>query len=339
MKKDALTYNAPVRMDFAGGTIDLWPLYNFFQPTVVVNMAIDLNATVTIRKTKDKETIKISSIDQKQEVTLYPGNEKKIYFGSKLPLVRKVIEYYGGKGGIEIISDCKVPDGSGLGGSSSLNIALNVLCNHFYKKGFTDEEILEVSKNLESQVLGIPTGTQDYYPPLYGGVQIIHYLPEGIKREEVTIDTNKLLNRLVLVYSHKPKFHGINNWDVYKSCIDGNKMLMNKMKNLSEISLKMAEAFRNSDFDEIGKLINEEWQKRRGIAKNISTPLIEQMITAGRQSGAMAAKVCGAGGGGCLFFYCNEGTKEDVQNTVASLGGTILDFTIVKKRPVIIKGA
>jgi len=335
MKK--LTYHAPVRIDFAGGTIDLWPLYNFFQPTVVVNMAIDLYTTVTLQETREKEQIKIVSLDKKEELILYLKDDQKKYLGNKLPLIRKITDFYhNGAGGIEITTASKIPDGSGLGGSSSLNIALNVLCNHYYQRGFSDEEIIEVAKNLESQILGIPTGTQDYYPALYGGVEIIHYKEEGIKREEIYIDTELLMERLILVYTHKPKYHGINNWEVYKSCIDGNQILRNKMKNLREISLKMADAFRNAHFDEIGILLNHEWQKRRGIAKNISTPLIEKMITAGRQAGAMAAKVCGAGGGGALLFYCNQGTKKEVEKTIQQMGGTILNFNIVDTRPTII---
>jgi len=336
MSGNSISYKAPTRIDLAGGTLDLWPLYNFFSPTVVVNMAIDLYATVTIRETGNADAIRLVSVDQEEEVTIFPNNPEKKFLRSQLPLLRKVVEHYAQKGGIEVTTDCMALDGSGLGGSSALNVGLNVLCNHYFQRGIPDEGIIELAKNLEAQLMGIPTGTQDYYPALYGGIEILHYTPEGIFREEVPIDAQKLQDRILLVYSHKPQYHGINNWDVYKGCIEGNHTLMEKLQHISNISLRMADALRKEEYDVIGHLLGEEWQKRRGIGKNISTPQIEELIIAGRQNGAISAKVCGAGGGGCVIFYCNEGKKDDVAEAIVKNGGKILDFNIVKKRPAVI---
>jgi D-glycero-alpha-D-manno-heptose-7-phosphate kinase len=41
--------------------------------------------------------------------------------------------------------------------------------------------------------------------------------------------------------------------------------------------------------------------------------LIDRALT----SGAIAAKVCGAGGGGCIAFFCEENRKADVEKALA----------------------
>ena len=43
-----------------------------------------------------------------------------------------------------------------------------------------------------------------------------------------------------------------------------------------------------------------------------------------------AAKVCGAGGGGCIAFFIKEGTKEKLTEELNRLGGSVLPFNFVK---------
>jgi D-glycero-alpha-D-manno-heptose-7-phosphate kinase len=53
--------------------------------------------------------------------------------------------------------------------------------------------------------------------------------------------------------------------------------------------------------------------------------LIDEAI----KNGAIAAKVCGAGGGGCMAFYCEEGRRSDVEKALsAQSGAEVLDWKI-----------
>ena len=55
--------SSPTRVDLAGGTLDLWPLYNFTNGSATtINMAIDISTFVEIRKRNDKK-IEIYSSD------------------------------------------------------------------------------------------------------------------------------------------------------------------------------------------------------------------------------------------------------------------------------------
>ena len=52
------------------------------------------------------------------------------------------------------------------------------------------------------------------------------------------------------------------------------------------------------------------------------------MIEQTQKQGTVAAKVCGAGGGGCVVFMVRPGTKPAVENTLTQLGGKIINFAI-----------
>ena len=44
----SIVIKSPTRVDLAGGTLDLWPLYNFVGGAVTINIAIDIMTTAEI---------------------------------------------------------------------------------------------------------------------------------------------------------------------------------------------------------------------------------------------------------------------------------------------------
>jgi D-glycero-alpha-D-manno-heptose-7-phosphate kinase len=77
-------------------------------------------------------------------------------------------------------------------------------------------------------------------------------------------------------------------------------------------------------------LLAEEWENRKRNFKGISTPKIDRMIEQTRKQGTLAAKVCGAGGGGCVVFMVRPGTKSAVENSLTQMGGQVINFAISK---------
>src|SRR2546430_6599982 len=62
-----LTASAPTRIDLAGGTIDIWPLYLFHDGAATLNAAISLRAHVEIAERHDG-AIELQSIDTDRTV-------------------------------------------------------------------------------------------------------------------------------------------------------------------------------------------------------------------------------------------------------------------------------
>src|SRR5437667_273441 len=65
-----------------------------------------------------------------------------------------------------ISTDCRAPAGSGLGGSSALGIALAKALDRYTERRLDDAALLSLTRSIETQVLRIPTGEQDYHPAL-----------------------------------------------------------------------------------------------------------------------------------------------------------------------------
>ena len=82
----------------------------------------------------------------------------------------------------------------------------------------------------------------------------------------------------------------------------------------------MRAAVEKADWNEAGRLLREEWSHRRGNVPGISTPQIDRLIALARRAGSLGAKVCGAGGGGCVFFLVERGAQERVARAIANAG-------------------
>ena len=316
---------APTRIDLAGGTIDIWPLYLFHHGAVTINAAINLYATVKLTPRDDKKII-IESKDQGKRVNVASIN--KLNAAKGLELITELIRFYSPKQGFHLITDCAAPAGSGIGGSSSLNIALNSTLNRFTDNRYSKKYILTIAKNIEARVIGVPTGEQDYYPALFGGVNIIRLEDKGVTREKINIHTKELERRLILCFTGEPRASGTNNWQIMKKHIDGDKALYQKMESIKQTALKMGEALAKNRFDIVGQLLNEEWDNRKKLSKNVTTLKIEKIIKSAFQKGATAAKVCGAGGGGCLVLFVPPDKKKVVEKIIQLHRCKILPFSI-----------
>jgi D-glycero-alpha-D-manno-heptose-7-phosphate kinase len=176
----------------------------------------------------------------------------------------------------------------------------------------------------------VPTGSQDYYPAMYGGVSAIELGPAGIVRTSLPVDTDALDRRFVLAYTGAPRNSGINNWEVMKAHIDGDKAIRRNFDRIAGIAIAMRKAVEQNDWDEAGRLMREEWTARRKNVPGITTPLIDHLVSSTRRAGSIGAKACGAGGGGCVVFLVEEGAKEKVSRVIAAAGAEVIDAKVAR---------
>src|SRR5256884_8460207 len=90
----------------------------------------------------------------------------------------------------------------------------------FTDRNLTLEQMRVIAQNVEAQIIRVPTGCQDYYPALYGGVSAIHLDADGIHREAVPVTPEEVESRFVLAYPAAPTQSGIHNWVVFKAHIN-----------------------------------------------------------------------------------------------------------------------
>lgn len=317
---------APTRVDLAGGTVDIWPLYLFHEHAATVNFAIDQFAQCTIRTRRDRRIV-LHSIDGKKSARF--SSLAELPNDTTLPLLSKLLAVFAPSGGLEMTTHCLAPAGSGLGGSSALNIAICGALNALTRARLSKTAIQALAKNVEAQVIRIPTGEQDYFPPLFGGALCLHLKPQGIQVERLKISLQALEDHLVLCFTGEPRYSAINNWEMYKRHVNGDRATIAKFANIVASAVEMRAAVLGGDFKSLTTALAREWKHRKHLAPRITTPFMEKLTRIAREHGAPAAKVCGAGGGGCMVFATTPSRKKAVQQALQNSGGRVIDFHIV----------
>jgi D-glycero-alpha-D-manno-heptose-7-phosphate kinase len=225
-------------------------------------------------------------------------------------------------------TDSEAPAGAGVSGSSALIIAVASALNRLTGAGHKLEKLREIAQNVEAQIIRVPTGAQDYYPAMYGGVSAIELGPGGIRRVEMKVDLDDFNERIVLAYTGAPRNSGVNNWEVTKAYLDGNREVVRNFAQITAIASAMRAAIETGDWNEVGRLLREEWSHRRKNAPGISTPAIDRLVSVTRKAGALGAKVCGAGGGGCVFFLVERGAQDTVSRAIEDAGAEVLPVKV-----------
>jgi len=320
--------HAPARVDLAGGTIDIWPLYLFHERAVTVNFALNLKARCRIAARSDGRFV-LRSIDTGERAEF--ESLEPLRTTPALRLLARLIYFFRPGSGLEMTTDSSVPSGAGLAGSSALNIAICTALNRMTGERYSREALISIARNVEAQVIDVPTGEQDYYPAAYGGLQALHFSPAGVRREPLDVDLDRLSRRLVLVYSGQQRNSGINNWDVMKRHIDGDTAIHRAFEGIIAAAGNLLESLRRGAFDGIDEALGEEWANRQMLSAGILTPEIDEIIAMARSYGARSAKICGAGGGGCLVLSVPEGRRQDIETRLRERGVQVLDYSIARE--------
>lgn len=320
--------SAPTRVDLAGGTIDIPPLYLFHEGSSTVNFAVSMLARCRI-ETRDDDRIILGSIDQKATVETTVGEIAGLRDEPRLELLSKLVHFFRPETGFRMTTESEAPAGAGLAGSSTLNIACIGALNKLVGDRYSPDRFIPIAANVECQVIRVPTGFQDYYSAQYGGVACIHFGPDGIRREPIDVDIETLERRIAVCYTGEPRNSGINNWEITKRHIDGDDEIFDIFEGIRDSSLKVRAALRSGAWNAVGEILAETHLLRQRLSPNITTPHMDHLIETARANGAIAPKVCGAGGGGCMAFYCEDGRRGDVEEALAGQEGVrILEWQV-----------
>ncbi|MFM8536320.1 MAG: GHMP kinase [Acidimicrobiia bacterium] len=318
-----ISASAPTRIDLAGGTIDIWPLYLFHAGAQTLNAAISLRARAWI-ETRPHERIELIAEDiDKQENLSFD----QLPHDPTLPLLAKLAHRFAAHG-IRLTTRAESPAGAGLAGSSALNVAVCGALAAYTGQDIDGEALLDIAKDVEAQVIKVPTGLQDYRPAYYGGIAAVELHAGQPQRVALDVDAAELQQRIVLCYTGEPRNSGTNNWEVTKRHIDGDPHIYDCFERIRDTATAMREALVRGDWDATAAALATEWENRKRLAPGVTTPAIETLIARATAAGAKAAKVCGAGGGGCLFCLADPQDVDEVRESLSAGGARILDFTI-----------
>jgi D-glycero-alpha-D-manno-heptose-7-phosphate kinase len=307
------------RADFAGGTLDIWPLGLLHPGARTVNVALDLPVEVVHRPRQRGYTVR---------------QEERIHEAATAAALRAAPET-ALLGEIALAVDlepCDLairsgsPRGAGLGASSALTVALLGAAEVAAHGDFVRDAPARaaLARDLEARLMSLPTGLQDHYPAQLGGALEISHAPGGEAVRRLGVDFDALGERLVVAFTGQSHFSAGANWRVIRGRLDGDPRIVARLDRVRDAARELPSALEASDWRRAGELVAAEWSARRELSTEVSTPKIEELLDAGRELGAWGGKAGGAGGGGCVFALVPPDRRAAVELAWERAGARLL---------------
>ena len=317
------TASAPARVDIAGGTLDIWPLYLWHHGARTVNAAVTLRATTTV--TPIARGLEIVSIDTGARASA--EHIDAIDSHDHTRLVVQILKALGVSAGVRIETTSRVPAGSGLGGSSTLAVTIAAAVAGSLSREISPRDLRQLVRDAEAQVINVPTGIQDYEAAIHGGVLDIALNPGEIETRRLVEDETFVEDRILLVDAGVTRFSGLNNWEMFKAQIDGVGDVRKLFAEIVAAAKDACVAISTEDEMALVRAVAREWKARRCLAPGVATPEVDTIVeTAALRGGA--AKVCGAGGGGIVLAMAPKSAHQALRSDLHAKGFKVLDAKV-----------
>jgi len=308
------------RVDLAGGTLDIWPIGLLHAGAATVNFAVTLPATVRLRAAERFYRVVQGGSERRaeslEELVADPDT-------ALVGLVARELELPP----VEIELASASPRGAGLGASSALTVAL-LAAGEMHRDGaatISPERRAAVARDLEARLMGLPTGLQDHLPGQLGGALAIEHRAGGERVRRLRVDLEALGERLLVAFTGESHFSAGNNWSVLRRRFERDPDTIARFDAIRDVGLALPGALEAADWPAVGRLVAAEWSARSGLAPEVSTPRIEELLAAARERGAWGGKACGAGGGGSIAAVVPPERRGEVESAWREAGAQILD--------------
>ncbi|MCL2032297.1 MAG: kinase [Methanomassiliicoccaceae archaeon] len=314
---------APLRIGIAGGGTDVDP-YASQKGGCVLNTTINKYAYCTITPRCDCTMRVRSSYYGIYEAPLDGGPLK---LDGNNDLIKAVTNYFEVRGGFDILIQSDAPAGSGLGGSSTMMVAMISAVSKWLGTDMGPGETADLAYRLEREDIGLKGGKQDQYAAAYGGFNLMDIDADGVKVRKLDIDddvANELQYRSLLCYTGMSRESA----EIISSQIDSfnrgeNEKALDESKRLAR---EIGKALTEGDIEKAGGLLHESWGYKKQFSEKISNKTINNLYDIAIDNGAIGGKVSGAGGGGFMYFICEYDKSADVAQELQKHGVKVTDF-------------
>jgi D-glycero-alpha-D-manno-heptose-7-phosphate kinase len=310
---------SPLRISLGGGGTDLPSYYERFGGFLVA-AAIDKYVYITLHETFVPDfIIKYSKLERVAKVDEIEH-----------PIIREAFKLVGIDGGfLELTSMADIPASTGLGSSGSFTTALLKALHAHRRNLVPNADIAAQACDIEIHRLREPVGKQDQYISALGGITCFRFHPDGRVEAwpaKVSEETRYNLedNLLLFFTGYSRSASAILNDQHEKSKQDDRAMLEN-LHHTKEIGQASQSALESGDLREFAHLMDEHWQHKRARSSGMSNPKINEWYDLAKAHGALGGKLIGAGGGGFLMFYAEEG-KAKLRHALRQAGLTEVRF-------------
>jgi D-glycero-alpha-D-manno-heptose-7-phosphate kinase len=325
-----LRSRAPVRIDLSGGWTDVSP-FSTEVGGAVVNAAINRYTYATLVARADAH-IQIISADF--DIFLDVRSFRELEYDGNLDLIKAAIRRMGIEVGMDLFVRCDAPPGSGTGSSASISVALIGLLNQLQDNKLSAHEIAHLAHLLEIEELHIPGGKQDQFAAAVGGISYMEFMDPAVNVSQLRLPDpviNELEKHLVMCYTGMSRLSGdliSTVMGAYQARVPETTQALHRLK---EIAREMKSALLKGDLGSFGKLLLENWECQKALDPSITNEYIDSLFHQVIGDGAIGGKALGAGGGGCLLFYCQSDQEHLVRKAIEEAGSQIIDFNFDAK--------
>jgi D-glycero-alpha-D-manno-heptose-7-phosphate kinase len=287
----------PFRMTLGGGGTDL-PSFYREHGGYILAVAIDkymfLNVKIRVRYTGSE------MVDHVDEV--------------KHTLAREALRHFGVTSGIEIVSIADIPAGTGLGSSSSYLVGLLNAMHTLLQDQASPQKLAEEACHIELEVLRKPIGKQDQYMAAFGGLTSLDIRPDGrvcVTRLGLDVDLlESLEHNILMFYTNEMRDASVILQKQDEATRAKDRVVVSSLREIKDIGLEISDAISGGNLRRFGELLDAHWQSKKRLSEGISNPQIDAWYELAKRNGAIGGKISGAGGGGFLMLYCEEGRTQ-----------------------------
>lgn len=310
-------------MDLAGGTLDIWPVHLLVPRAATVNAAIDLRARATVRFAPEWRVV-----NPQRGLDIEASEPGFLFHHRFTALAGRLAAFFAPEVPVEVRFETTAPPGSGLGGSSSLGMAIAGALNRLVGAGWSVAELVRIVMDTEVRILRAATGAQDQLAAGLGGAHAHHWESPAPRSERLPWKeeaSDPLRERFVLAYTGEAHSSAEPNRKVVDRILAGVPEAVDGIHRIAEAALAMRGAVLAGDWDRAATVLDEEWAGRRALSEAVVTPGLTRFEDALRAAGATAVKACGAGGGGTLLAATAPESRAAVCAAATEAGGEVLD--------------
>ncbi len=312
---------APNRVDLAGGTLDVVPVYLLVPGSMTVNAAIRIASVVSIFPVRGPARL-VSDASRRR---LEAADTHGFPAGGPFGLVSAALRAFPPQRGIELRFGNEAPVGSGIGASSALLVAAMLAMGRLTGVRPGWRETAREAMEIEASHLRNLTGSQDHIAALRGGIQGIRYLPGRTEAERIgpgAHPARALAAHAFLAGTGRAHFSAGLNWRVVRKAVDGNPDALRRFRGIAEAAREAWDALVAGEIDRVGKAVARDWAIRRKIARGITTKSVDRLFSSpGFRRRVSGAKLCGAGGGGMVFGLLRDPEEREAVEAMLRRGG------------------
>ncbi len=331
---------APVRIDFAGGWSDV-ALFTEESKGLVINGAINRYAYATLvceSQTEFPDSVELQRVLDKK-IRIYSADfdtfveaedVRQLEYDGNIDLVKAAVRQMSIQfGSFDLITQSNAPPGSGLGTSAAMGVTLIGVLGALKDVTYLPYQYAELASSIERHELGILGGKQDHYASAIGGINFMEFQGEDVKTSPIKLPAHiqyELEKNLVLCYTGQSRLSGNIHQNVTQAYKSGKPSVRKALENLKAIADSTKTALIRGRLTEFGELLTENWHNQKKLHASVTNEQIDELFKIAIEHGAIGGKACGAGGGGCLLFYCQPTREHNVRQKLEEAGTRIIDF-------------